>query len=323
MTGLGRLEDASVDCIVTSPPYWQLRDYGLAPSLWGGDAGCAHDFDRWNTCRRCGGWSGELGREPSREMFILHLVMVFDECRRVLKPQGSLWVNLGDSYSKPYKYNRRDLAKWGGGKNEFCLTDLRVDTSAHRIPSKSLCNIPGCFAEEMILRGWVLRNEIVWHKPSCIPSSAKDRFTVDFEKVFFFTKQPDYYFERQYEPYAASTPARYKRGFDVNGAKNSVYRGRYGAPCGIKKVNPNGRNKRTVWRVSTENNREMHFASFPTKLIETPIAAGCPPDGVVLDPFMGSGTTAVVAKRMGRRYIGFEPNPDYVSIINRRLNAVH
>lgn len=131
----------------------------------------------------------QLGLEPTREEFIAHLCLVFDECRRVLKPSGTLWVNLGDSYSKPYKYNRRQDPKWSeNSKNNDCLLDIKVDTARHRIPSKSLCNIPNKFADEMILRGWVLRNEIIWHKPACMPASVRDRFTVDFEKIFFFTK---------------------------------------------------------------------------------------------------------------------------------------
>ena len=302
LTGLRSLPADSVDCIVTSPPYWQMRDYGLDGIEW------------------ADGWFGQLGLEPTREMFIGHLVTIFDECRRVLKARGSLWVNLGDSYNNSLKYSLKPAPQTiSKGNNRSFVYGKNLKSRTSGPPQKSLCNIPGRFADEMIERGWVLRNEIIWHKPSCIPASVRDRFTVDFEKLFFFTKQGDYYFEQQFEPYAASTPARYKRGFDVTGAKNSVYRSLSGAPCGVKEMNPKGRNKRTVWRLSTENNREMHFASFPSKLVETPIAAGCPVGGIVLDPFMGSGTTAVVAKRMGRRYIGFEPNPDYVEIANRRV----
>ncbi|GHV39233.1 methyltransferase [Bacteroidia bacterium] len=319
LSGLKLLEDGSVDCIATSPPYWQLRDYGLDAILWGGDTVCIHDFDEWSACRICGGWSGQLGQEPSREMYIAHLLMIFDECRRVLKKTGTLWVNLGDSYSKPHKYNRAGNDRWGNGKNTFCLNDIRVDMSVHRIPPKSLCNIPGRFADEMVLRGWILRNEIIWHKPAVIPASVRDRFTIDFEKVFFFTKFPKYGFRQQFEPYAASTSGRYERGYNTEGFKNAVYRKQYGAPAGIKDINPMGRNMRTVWRIATESNHEMHFAAYPAKLVETPIMAGCPEGGVVLDPFMGSGTTAVAAKRLGRHYIGFEPNPAYVDICNRRL----
>ena len=319
-SGLERLNDDSVDCIITSPPYWQLRDYGLKPILFGGDRTCSHDFDGFNICRKCGGWLGQLGQEPSRELFLEHLVTIFDGCRRVLKKSGTLWVNLGDSYSKLNKYNRPN--DWPGGKNAYCLKELRVDLSAHRIPHKSLCNIPGLFAEKMIRRGWILRNEIIWHKPSVVPASVKDRFTVDYEKMFFFTKSPKYDFRQQFEPYAESTYGRYRRGYNPENRKNKVYR-EYGCPAGLKEINPNGRNKRCVWRVTTNNSHEQHYATYPEKLIETPIAAGCPPEGVVLDPFLGSGTTAVVARRLGRRYIGIEANPEYVAIARSRLDKLN
>ena len=132
VSGLGRLPDNSIDCIVTSPPYWQLRDYGLSPILFGGRQKCEHDFDDYAACRSCGGWLGQLGQEPSREMFLEHLAGIFDECRRVLKSTGTLWVNLGDSYSKLNKYNRTD--DWPPGKNVHCLKTLRVDLSIHRQP---------------------------------------------------------------------------------------------------------------------------------------------------------------------------------------------
>jgi len=320
LTGLQCLADESVDCIVTSPPYWQLRDYGLHPILFGGDRTCAHAFDAFNVCRLCGGWSGELGREPSREMFVEHLVEIFGECRRVLKKTGTLWVNLGDSYSKHNKYNRPN--DWPGRKNAFGLKTPRVDMSVHHVPHKSLCNIPGLFVEMMIRQGWILRNEIIWYKPSVVPMSAKDRFTVDFEKLFFFTKSQKYDFRQQFEPYAESTYGRYKRGYNAMGIKNQEYR-RYGCPSGKKEINPQGRNKRCVWRITSENNHAQHYATYPTKLITTPIEAGCPPGGIVLDPFLGSGTTVVVARRLGRHYIGIEPNPEYVKIAKSRLEKTN
>lgn len=316
LSGLKGLADESVDCIVTSPPYWQLRDYGLAPILFGGDGTCRHDFDGFGVCRICGGWQGQLGQEPSRELFLEHLAGIFDECRRVLKKSGTLWVNLADSYSKLSKYNRPN--EWPAGKNTCCLKELQVDVAAQHIPHKSLCNIPGLFAERMILRGWILRNEIIWFKPSVVPTPAKDRFTVDFEKLFFFTKSTKYDFRQQFEPYAESTYGRYRRGHNHDGIKNKRYT-EYGYPAGLKEINPRGRNKRTVWQIATENSHGMHFATYPTKLVVTPVEAGCPPGGVVLDPFLGSGTTAVVAQRLGRHYIGIEPNPEYVAIARARL----
>ena len=154
-------------------------------------------------------------------------------------------------------------------------------------------------------------------KPSVAPVSVKDRFTVDYEKLFFFTKSQRYYFEQQFEPYAKCTYQRYKSGFNPDEA----YR-KYGYPTGMQKINPAGRNKRTVWRIPPEPNRRRHYAAYPTKLVEIPIKAGCPPGGIVLDPFLGSGTTAVVARGLGCRYIGIEPNPEYVEIAKQRLDTL-
>ena len=303
VSGLKRLADNSIDCIVTSPPYWQLRNYGIDAIEW------------------ADGWVGQLGLEPTREIYIVHLLFIFDECKRVLKKEGTLWVNLGDSYNNSLKYNLKPCPQTisrGNNRNFVYGKNLKSKISA--VAQKSLCNIPGRFADEMILHGWTLRNEIIWHKPSCSPASVKDRFTVDFEKMFFFTQQAAYYFRQQFEPYAASTLGRYKDSFNAEECKTNVYCDKYGTPTGYLEVNTKGRNRRTVWRIPFEYSKELHYAAYPSKLVETPIEAGCPPGGVVLDPFTGSGTTAIVAKRLGMHYIGFEPNPDYVEICNRRLN---
>lgn len=299
ISGLRLLPAESVDCIVTSPPYWQMRDYNIENIKW------------------VDGWYGQLGLEPTRDEFIEHLCLVFDECRRVLKSNGTLWVNLGDSYNNSFKYslksNPQTISK---GNNRGYAVGKKQRKNG--LPQKSLCNIPNKFADEMILRGWIMRNEIIWHKPSCLPSSAKDRFTVNFEKLFFFTKSGKYNFTQQFEPYAASTVERYKYPMTSNG-KSGVYQKISGSPQGMMRNNVEGRNMRTVWKIPYEPNREAHFAMFPTKLIETPILAGSPVNGVVLDPFMGGGTTACVAKKLDRNYIGFEPNSEYIEICNKRL----
>ena len=245
--------------------------------------------------------------------------MIFAECHRVLKPYGTLWVNLGDTYNNPQKYsNKKECPQTiSRGNNRNFVTGKRKMSPANTLPSKSLCNIPNKFADEMILRGWVLRNEIIWYKPACIPSSVRDRFTVDFEKVFFFTKSQRYYFAQQFEPYAESTFGRYRRARTLDG-KSAGYRRLNG--IGMQRTtDPRGRNMRCVWRVPYEPSHEAHYAMYPSRLVETPIKAGCPEGGVVLDPFMGSGTTAVVARRLGRNYIGFEPNPEYATICEKRL----
>lgn len=302
LSGLKYLSDNSVDCIVTSPPYWQMRDYGIGSIGW------------------ADGWFGQLGLEPTREEYLAHLLSIFDECHRVLKPTGTMWVNLGDSYNNSQKYNLKPCPQTiSNGNNRSFAYGKNLKSKESRIPQKSLCNIPGKFADEMILRGWVLRNEIIWHKPSCVPASVKDRFTVDFEKLFFFTKQPKYHFNQQFEPYAESTVGRYRYPMTDRG-KSKYYQDVCGTPRGMIEVNPLGRNMRCVWRVPLESHKEMHFAMYPTRLVETPILAGSPENGIVLDPFAGGGTTLLVAKRLGRKYIGIEPNGEYVDICHKRLN---
>lgn len=299
LSGLKQLPDNSIDCIVTSPPYWQMRDYNIENISWSD------------------GWSGQLGLEPTRDMFIAHLITIFDECKRVLKPSGTLWVNLADSYNHSDKYNLKSNPQTiSKGNNRNYAVGKKNKESI--LSQKSLCNIPNKFADEMILKGWLLRNEIIWHKPSCIPSSAKDRFTIDFEKLFFFTKSKHYDFNQQFEPYAPSTLKRYNYPMTSNG-KCGTYQDISGTPSGMMRQNPNGRNMRTVWKIPFECSKEGHFAMFPSKLIETPILAGCPDGGIVLDPFMGGGTTAKVSKRLGRNYVGFEPNPKYIEICKRRI----
>jgi len=296
-TELSNLPDESVNCIVTSPPYWGLRDYGI---------------------------EGQLGLEKTFEEYITKLCDIFDEIKRALRKDGTCWVNLGDSYS-------------GGGRgwqgkndyknlNEKGIKNIRTD-----IPNKSLMLIPQRFAIEMVNRGWILRNTIIWHKPNCMPSSAKDRFTVDFEYVYFFVKSKKYWFEQQFEEHKQSSldriklaqknkekydPDRHKT--DKHGKTQCVYEimTRVAENGGL---NPQGRNKRTVWTIPTQPFPEAHFAVYPEKLIEPMIKAGCPKYGIVLDPFMGSGTTGVVAKKLGRNYLGIEIKQEYIDMANKRI----
>ena len=300
--------DESIDMVMTSPPYWSLRDYGVA---------------------------GQLGLEKTFQEYIIKLCDIFDEIKRVLKKEGTCWVNLGDSYS--------NSSKGGDSENMYAkrhtefgkISDIRrhgKPTRVKDLPPKSLCNIPARFSIEMQWRGWILRNEIIWHKPNCMPSSVGDRFTVDFEKLFFFVKNKKYYFEKQYEPQLEISKKRMEAGFNENQDFN--YKKRLTKNFNNKDVsaqvrenhdvhnsfNPLGRNKRTVWSINPKGFSEAHFATYPEKLCVTPIKAGCPKGGIVLDPFMGAGTTGLVAKNLGRNYIGIELNPDYIKIANQRLN---
>lgn len=261
-TMLRTLPDASIHMAITSPPYWHLRDYNVA---------------------------GQLGLERSYDEYISKLCDVFNEVHRVLRPDGTCWVNLGDSFAgssvgHPSKRSAK-VQQFG------CVTPgiPRCD-----IPRKSLCLIPFRFAIEMVKRGWILRNTICWHKPNVIPESVTDRFTIDFEYLFLFARSPRYYFQQQFEPAT-----------DRGTRQQGVY----------------VRNKRCVWPIPTRAFPGNHFATYPEALIETPILAGCPAGGTVLDPFLGSGTTALVAERLGRKWVGIELNPAYARLAAERLRC--
>jgi DNA modification methylase len=193
------------------------------------------------------------------------------------------------------------------------------------LPAKTLCQIPARFSLEMMNRGWILRNEIIWWKPNCMPSSAQDRFTVDFEKILFFVKSRKYYFKQQFEELRDRARLT-RRAFNPHTKKKRVYGdGRIAAinPKTIEASNlrslKKGRNKRCVWRVAVRPYHGNHFATYPPELIETPIKAGCPKSGIVLDPFIGSGTTACVAHTLGRKFIGIDLNSEYVRLSKNRL----
>ena len=300
---LKTLPENSIDCCITSPPYWGLRDYG-------------HDE--------------QLGSEKHFKDFVINLCNVFDEVKRVLKPTGTCFVNLGDTFSSD--------TKGTGGPSDKQLSNKGSRYEAKKfdteIPNKCLCLVPERFAIEMIDRGWTIRNQIIWHKPNQMPSSAKDRFTVDFEKVFFFVKQPtDYYFEQQLEKSITqeNRPAGVVRDREYDyDSKQAIIQKRK-RPNGIsveqsKKMGNVGncgvnefRNVRTVWSINTEPSTEAHFATYPQRLVERMLKAGCPENGIVLDPFFGSGTTGVYARKVNRNFVGIELNPEYVKIAENRL----
>jgi len=281
----------SIDMCITSPPYWGLRDYGV---------------------------DDQLGLEETPEEFIDKLCDVFDEVKRVLKPAGSCWVNLGDSYCRtPGQQDKSGKTGIKTFKYGYDFKHKKNYGSAYK--PKSLVQIPSRFAIEMTNRGWILRNEIIWHKPSCLPASVKDRYTVDFEKMFFFTKNPKYYFKQQIEPVKDASLKRAEYGLNQTDNSQKAVNVQDMKKMGTRFVNPNGRNKRTVWHISTASFKDAHFAVYPPELLESPIDAGCPEDGVVLDPFFGSGTTAQVAMEQDKDWVGIELNPDYEKISDKRL----
>lgn len=303
LTGLKKLLDNSIDCCVSSPPYWGLRDYGV---------------------------DGQVGNENDYVEFVDRLTEIYKEVYRVLKPEGTCFVNLGDTYagSGSGTTKNADTSKYvENSKQVYCLPNGIAKSSKFRGTNlnKSLLMIPERFAIKMIDSGWILRNQIIWHKPNQMPSSAKDRFTVDFEKIFFFVKQAKgYYFEQQFEPYTKpldrwagdKLEAKGKSEWD-KGTKQTTYRNRNMRP------NENGKNMRTVWSINTKPFKEAHFAVFPEKLASRMIKSGCPENGIVLDPFMGAGTTAVTAISLNRNFVGFELNSDYCRLIEKRLSDTH
>ena len=254
---LRALDAHSVHCCVTSPPYFGLRDYGVP---------------------------GQIGQEDTPEEYISRLVDAFRQVRRVLRPDGTLWVNIGDSYH-----------------------------------DKNLMGIPWLLALALRADGWYLRQDIIWHKPRCIPESVRDRCTRSHEYIFLLTKSTRYFFDAGAikEPAAESTKIRMAQ--DI-GRQAGSYR-QPGKSNGPLKPGGDGvvRNRRSVWSVCPAYFKGAHFAVFPEKLVEPCVLAGCPESGTVLDPFAGSGTTGVVAKRLGRNFIGVELNPEYRAMALERI----
>ena len=303
---LKTLPECSINTCVTSPPYWNLRDYKTNPVLWND------------------GWRGELGAEPDFNLYINHLCDIFDEVKRVLKDDGTCFVNMGDTYGGS-SLNCSYAVKTKG-KTSFLkdVDHLQKVGHARGKYDKSLLLIPFRFAIEMQNRGWTVRNVIIWHKPNAVPASVKDRFTCDFEYVFFFSKNKKYYFEQQFEPF---NPLTYKRKFDdMTETKAKYFQGlgkRKQFLFHQKLLNNElkGRNMRAVWHIGVGSSSKCgHIATYPEKLIEVPIKAGCPENGVVLDPFIGSGTTAAVAEKLNRKWLGIELNPEYIKFAEERLN---
>lgn len=237
---LKKLPDESVDCVITSPPYWGLRDYDHAE---------------------------QLGLEPNFRDYIENLCLIFDQAKRVLKDTGTCWVNIGDTYNSGSP-GSRDSAKWPKQSRNDSTPPNEISGD---VSVKSLVQIPSRFALAMTDRGWILRNEIIWYKKNVMPSSVKDRFTVDFEKIFMFTKNKKYYFQQQLEK--TLTQDTVIRDRDNTKLNNTPGRTKMN---GLVHNNYEYRNKRTVWEINPQPFKDAHFAVFPPKLVETPIKSGCP-----------------------------------------------
>jgi DNA modification methylase len=299
--GLRTLPDASVHCCVTSPPYWGLRDYG-------------HD--------------GQIGLESTPEEYVARMVEVFCEVRRVLREDGTCWVNLGDSYAATTKQTGRNdngqraaaPASWNC-RYEYERTKIRTSGG---LKPKDLVGIPWRVAFALQADGWWLRQDIIWHKPNPMPESVRDRCTKAHEYVFLLAKSERYYYDAE----AVSEAAAQSSGWAKQRAKGEDT-WKYGRAAGGDPNSTNGvggtlalgatRNRRSVWTITTKPYSGAHFAVMPADLVEPCIKAGCPEGGTVLDPFAGSGTTLAVAAELGRNGIGCELNPEYIELANQRI----
>lgn len=291
LKGLRNMADNSVDCCITSPPYFGLRDYGV---------------------------DGQIGLEQSPEEYIARLVDVFAEVLRVLKPTGTLWLIIGDTYNG-YKgnANQKNTETMYAGHRHQPTRKPGHGLEDKRLKNKDLIGIPWTLAFALRSLGYYLRQDIIWHKPNPMPEAVRDRCTKAHEYIFLLTKSDRYYFDAE----AIKEPARKdNRPHMVHHRRieNGTYREKYSDYT----ITPSEqRNKRDVWTVSTKPEKSAHFAAYPKELIEPCVLAGCPIGGVILDPFMGTGTTAMVAKIYGRNYIGFEINVEYMSIINKKIQV--
>ena len=276
------LPSGSVDCIVTSPPYYGLRDYGTP---------------------------GQYGLEPTPAEYVDRMADVFAEARRVLADDGTLWLNLGDSYAT--QRSGDGTTKRSDKKGAAAAAPVSRPANA-----KNLLGIPWRVAFALQDDGWILRNEIVWHKPNAMPESVCDRLSTRHEHLFMFAKQPRYWFDLDAirEPHTApdrKAGARAFRARDLSHQRTAT--GAYTGP------DARGRNPGDVWEIATSPYPAAHFAVFPIDLPTRCIQAGCKPGGTVLDPFSGSGTTGEAARKLGRRYVGIDLNPDYHDLAVKRF----
>ena len=318
IAGMKTMPDGCVQTCITSPPYFGLRNYQ--------------------------GGTEEIGQEQTPESYIQKMVEVFREVRRILRDDGTVWLNLGDSYAHNVKEHntKSDKQSSNRGTKEF-LTPHR-NFEGVGIKTKDMIGIPWRVAFALQADGWYLRQDIIWNKPNPMPESVTDRCTKSHEYIFLLSKKSHYYFDHEAirEPAAESSAARMLRGVsdthkNVNGAPGQtahsmnkprprqfgakVQEGTKRGDVGNTFVDTGKRNKRSVWTVTTKPFRGAHFATFPKDLIEPCVLAGCPVGGTVFDPFTGSGTTAIVSLKHNRNFIGTELNEDYIKIAEDRIRT--
>lgn len=281
----------SIDCVITSPPYWALRKYGDD--------------------------SNELGQEKTFQEYVIKLIEIFDEVKRVLKSEGTCWVNLSDTYAG------NKIGKTDNKVSDYLKKESSgINKKSQSVQNKSLCNVPHRFAIAMTDRGWIQRNCIIWYKRNAMPSSVTDRFTVDYEPIFFFTKVKKYYFEQQFEKsiWYEKDKRALTGGITKSGKSITEQGNQYSInKSGSFNKNSGYRNCRSVWDIPTKASNVSHFAMYPEVLVERMIKAGCPKNGIVLDLFAGAGNTLTIAKKLGRKFIGIELYEKYIEIMKQRL----
>ncbi len=323
---LKSISDNSIDCCVTSPPYYGLRDYG-------------HSY--------------QIGLEETPELYVQKLVEVFREVKRALKPEGTLWLNLGDSYAGSgkgtggdYELSKKQHSNKGSNYQKDSKIKIKFNDGCK---PKDLIGIPWMVAFALRADGWWLRQDIIWHKPNPMPESVTDRCTKSHEYIFLMSKSAKYYYDAEAIKTDISDTTikrlmqdtRWQNGSDrvpgkINGNMKAVGELRKGynhRGTGDKKLASHSgnyaedgsiigegmANKKSVWTVTTKPFKEAHFATFPQDLIVDCIKAGCPENGIVLDPFIGAGTTGLVANKLNRNYLGIELNPKYIRIAEKRI----
>ena len=282
---LKELPSGSVHCCVTSPPYWGLRDYGE---------------------------DDQLGLEETPDAYVENMVQVFREVRRVLRDDGTLWLNLGDSYAGGSSGGTKTQGNPEFNKNRPSREATKIPPKAKpkNLKQKDLVGIPWRVAFALQADGWYLRQDIIWHKPNPMPESVTDRCTKAHEYIFLLSKSKKYYYDHE----AIKEDATYA-GQSRGGSTNRYEQNE----AGMDNKEYNKRNRRSVWSVCPKPFRGAHFATFPPDLIEPCVLAGCPEGGILLDPFLGSGTTLTVGLKHGRNGIGIELNPEYAKLAEKRI----
>jgi len=348
---MAKLPEQSVQCVVTSPPYWGQRDYGTANFIGGNDPECDHaeselrrginlanssystrggakkianaGYVPYKTvCQKCGATRTDngIGLEADVHEWIDSMVEVFRGVWRVLRDDGTVWLNLGDKYASTWAVTRRSEI----GLPAPDLSQRRNTATTAGVKEKDLIGLPWRLAFALQDDGWYLRRDIIWHKPNPMPESATDRPSTAHEYIFLLTKQPRYFFDMDAvrSPHLPVSIARASRNSYANegratatvGQPQSVDRGE-----GTQRLSQGGRSLRSVWKIATQSFGGDHYATYPEKLVEPCIKAGSREGDTVLDPFSGAGTTGLVAMRLGRSYTGIELNPEYAAMSRKRI----